>query len=139
MNKTLAVAVLAATFLSSVAAKPDAHPKVGTTLLAQVTLINRTDKCAWITIYTSTALDPTWHKRSSPAASAPQWLKPGETRISPINDEQVKVLAEVKERADCTGGTIRETYDIRKIGWENVHNRTAVLMPSAEGYNLWFQ
>lgn len=139
MNKTFAVAVLAATLLSLVAAKPDAKPHVGTTLLYQVTVINRTNKCAWITIYKSTALDTTWHKLSSPDASRPQWLKPGETRVSPVNAEQVKVLAEVKEHADCTGGTIRETYDIRKIGWENVENRTAILMPSAEGYNLWFQ
>jgi hypothetical protein len=141
MNKTFAAAVLAATLLTFGAAKPDGISGVrpGATLLSRVTVINRTNKCAWITIYTSTTLDTTWHKLSSPDASRPQWLRPGETRISPVNDEQVKVLAEVKEHADCTGGTIRETYDIRKVGHQNVANRTAILMPSAEGYNLWFQ
>jgi hypothetical protein len=134
MNRTFAVAVLAATLLSSVGAV-----RPGTQLLARVTVINKTNKCAWITIYGSTTLDTTWHKLESPEATKPQWLKPGETRVSPLNREQVKVVAEVKQNADCTGPTIRETYDIRKIGWANEDNRTAILMPSSEGYNLWFQ
>jgi len=109
-----------------------------TKLLHTVTLTNKTTKCAWITMYQSTNLSMGWHIISS-AGSQPQWLRAGQTHVFVVNAEQVKARAEIKANDDCTGATIVDTYDKRTdIGWNNVPNLNAHIVPSSNGYNLWF-
>jgi hypothetical protein len=106
-----------------------------------VTIKNETTKCAWITMYFASFYTPWDIAHHLPDKSdAPRWLKPGETSKWPMGAErEMKIRAEVKQNADCTGPTIADTYDIRKDGTDTYVQYQAVLMPNGGSYNLWFR
>jgi hypothetical protein len=100
---------------------------------------NLTDKCAWITVYEASAFTP-WSIVNSNAENRPQWLKPHTTHgFYFYQSAEVKVRAEVKQHADCTGATIIDTYDIRKNPTMANHTLHAGLFPNGNRYNLWFK
>jgi hypothetical protein len=105
-----------------------------------VTIKNESNKCAWVTIYFASFYTP-WEIVERPEASKPQFLKPGEEHHFGIGHEtEIKIRAEVKANADCTGSTIADTYDIKKDsnGKKSLY-MNAHLMNTSNGYNLWFQ
>jgi hypothetical protein len=54
---------------------------------------------------------------------------------------EVKVRAEVMERADCSGRHVADTYDIRKALYDphkDIH-LVAQLIHHSGRYNLWFK
>lgn len=80
--------------------------------IESVGVTNKTDKCAWITVYYSDALSP-W----SIYPGTPGFLKPGLQVGWGINRKsEIKIRAEVKAHADCSGPTIADTWDVRKTG-----------------------
>ena len=105
-----------------------------------VTIKNESNKCAWVTIYFASFYTP-WEIVNRPEKSKPQFLRPGEEHFFGIGHEtEIKIRAEVKANADCTGGTIADTYDIKKDGnGKSSLYMKAHLMNTSNGYNLWFQ
>jgi hypothetical protein len=103
--------------------------------IESVGLTNKTDKCAWITVYFSDALSP-W----SIYPGTPGFLKPGQSIGWGINKKsEIKIRAEVKAHADCSGPTIADTYDVRKTGITSQPSHpTARIQHDSNGYHLWF-
>lgn len=105
-----------------------------------VTVFNKSDRCAWITIYWAPNFYIPYMIANRNDAERPQFVKPGESHKFPTGDvAEMKVRAEVTKNADCSGGTIKDTYDIRKdSNSEKSLQLKAHLMNTSNGYNLWF-
>jgi len=76
---------------------------------------NNTDICAWITVYTASRY--TAWKILSQTHNRPRFLKPGANHYFSLERaREVKVRAEFKAHADCTGNTVADTWEVRKEG-----------------------
>jgi hypothetical protein len=108
---------------------------------------NETMYCAWITVYTVANPYEAWviHR----GAYAPRFLKPREI-WTPESDltasydrsfgvTEVKIRAEVKKERDCTGPTIADTYDVRKLGSGPQYHDAALHRNGSGKYNMWFR
>jgi hypothetical protein len=105
-----------------------------------VTIKNNSDKCAWVTIYFASFYTP-WEIVNRPEASKPQFLRPGQEHFFGIGHEtEIKIRAEVTKNADCSGGTIGDTYDVRKDGngKASLYLKAHLVNNGRGGYNLWF-
>lgn len=121
-------------------------PCVAEARVGNVSLENRTNKSAWITVY--------WWNGNSYGGLYPQWLilhendrqKPGclqphETRVFDTHGfKEIKLRAEVKSGVNCTGSTIEDTYDQRSNAHiKDYEDFRAVLHDLGNGkYRLWF-
>jgi hypothetical protein len=133
MKRFLALATLMAVAFVALS------PSIARAVVNGVTIENHTSKCAWITVYTSDRLDPTWSIFKG-RGSEPQFLKPGAKYTFMMVHSEVKIRAEVKQNADCTGHNIADTYDIRKDYEVGGRFYSAGLFNNNHGgYNLWFK
>ena len=137
MFRLFSTAAIVLCLASIVGALPAAATRVR---MADVDIANKSDRCAWFTVYESDPVRP-WHILSSDN-NRPRFLKPGESYLFPLEDWggsgaiEVKVRAEVKADRVCGGGVVKDTYDIRKNPPGN--HPKAQLVNSNNGYNLWF-
>ena len=77
-----------------------------------VTLVNKSDKCAWFTVYKGAAWSD-WSIVSSKFYQ-PRFIKPGEEVEFREGIQELKVRAEVMAGPDCHGAKIEDTWDTAK-------------------------
>jgi len=117
-------------------------PSVALARVNGVTIHNHTDKCAWITVYSSEPMQAGWDIVNYGPGNQPQFLRGGNAKTFMLaNHAEVKIRAEVMSGPDCGGGKIADTYDIRKDGDSGGKFFEAGLYKtnSPGGYNLWFK
>ena len=80
-----------------------------------VVVFNDSPNCAWITLYTSTVMEPTWAIASDPT-SRPRFVKAHQSYRFEGHDltmsgfkEELKVRAEVMNNAKCEGNRAFDT------------------------------
>jgi hypothetical protein len=100
-----------------------------------ITIDNRSDKCAWITIYTS-AVHLSW----TPVPGSSRVLKAGEHSSWQLPGAyEIKAGAEVKSGPGCSGPNIEHTYDVRKKSpFARPESLTAHLQLAGGKYRIWF-
>ena len=101
-------------------------------------LVNLSDKCAWVTLYEATAVTP-WHIATG--HNSPGFLKPGQRWTygqTGGGSGEMKIRAEVKQHADCTGPTIADTYDVLKSINCGIHCQAQLVGPVKGAYKLWY-
>jgi hypothetical protein len=104
-----------------------------------VTIENHSTRCAWITVYWAEFYHP--FEIVNYSDSKPQFLRPGaKHHFGLAHPAEVKIRAEVTKNADCTGGMIADTYDVRKDSSKASLYLNAGLFNNDRGsYNLWFK
>ncbi len=101
MKRFLSVVVLAAVALAVVLPAP------ASAIIRGVSFANHTSHCVWMTIYHD---DMGWEIYGD-AARRPRHIRSGVTFvIDSTYTQNVKVRAQVERNADCSGGTIDDTY-----------------------------
>ena len=112
-----------------------AIPQTAGAYIESTGITNKTDKSAWITVYYSSPASP-W----SIYPGTPHCLKAGESVGWGINKKsEIKIRAEVKANADCSGPNIADTYDVRKTGITSQPSHpTARLQLDGNAYHVWF-
>jgi hypothetical protein len=105
-KETAAVCVTA--IVAAMALPASAH-------VGSVDVINQSDACAWVTVYSSYGTLDTWTILAG-SNSSPRFVKPGEkwSMGTTSGTNEVKILAEVTKQADCKGGTVGTPYDTFK-------------------------
>ncbi len=106
-------------------------------------VINYSDACAWITAYWSYKSEAHWRINGGPGR--PQWVAPGRTMGGGVvfnfagNGPQVRILAEVRPSAQCSGsgGTRLQTQRDFKQFPEHANYNLQLLGSRASGYR-WF-
>jgi hypothetical protein len=83
--------------------------------IGSVRVINQSDTCAWMTVYSSSGSADTWTILEG-AFSRPRFVKPGERwdMGTTSGTNELKILAEVTKDAECHGGTIQTPYETYK-------------------------
>jgi type IV pilus biogenesis protein CpaD/CtpE len=113
-------------------------PIVASAAATEVDVRNTSKSCAWITIYASNPGLP-W-VIAAPAGA----LRAGQSHlikmaVNTIPWTEVKVRAEVKKNADCSGSNIADVEDYRKgLSIHGASSLGARIWDSARGYHITF-
>jgi hypothetical protein len=124
--KRLALFVLTGLFGAMAIVPAQAHA------ITHIELKNTSSSCAWVTFYSSYAMNPTWSIATG--ALRPRFLKPGEALGGPVDWSEVKLRAEVTKNSDCSGGQIADVYDVFKDNRSAIYLKKEAILTNPNGH-----
>jgi hypothetical protein len=119
---------LAAILLAAVVLSAGSANAVGTSVHY---IYNASNTCAWMTLDTSSPISSSWTNRHGGL------LKPGESVKWEISKTtQLKIRAEPRRNADCSGGKIADLDIVEKSPWNHLGSSETSLIGHEGAFRL---